>query len=628
VNRTYWMRIAAISITTVGISCCHAGAQAVQEKSESEFIQQAQIIHIPMSAIQRETALPVKGLTESDFSLKIDGQTHPFQLSRPWASTINPKTGQQPDQSNPDRPNLLIILPLAGPFDRKDVLDQAIEDLSKEPDLGWNISILDDAGDQTPYTRNLKTVIADLKRIETENSADIALGDWRLTATLAIASMRDLPGRRVVMTLGDIFHEMVIDRGQLVYQNFEIQDVATAARDAGAVIYSAESSQEIQQLRELSPHYSLIGSGTGSSPWLLLTRDGHVVGWISNSVSDTFQEIRQDGMGAYDLDLHLDLKQMDGQLHVVSITAHQPEMILNAPPYYIAPNLAALRLLAGISPALREALKNPPPVDSSPLELATQLAYFPHPDGKTGTQIATTGFFWNKTIPPPAQLETALQLEQTSSGFIMETTIGRLQWSVAAPVWNSEMVVGPGAYKLRAAAADAAGKIVAATDTPFTVEPATDEAVMISSLILGKTCVFVPAAAGSKTVDYLRAGNCDLRPDPTHNYSPQDVVWTLVRITPVGQLANRPSKDWKGSFVLIDAKGSKLAEEPVRWLTAEDGSFVATTAFPLQNPKLKLANGEYAIAFRLKGPGIEPGYEEDAPFMVYGVLDTSSESKP
>jgi hypothetical protein len=199
------------------------------------------------------------------------------------------------------------------------------------------------------------------------------------------------------------------------------------------------------------------------------------------------------------------------------------------------------------------------------------------------------------------------------------------------PVWTLAMTVTPGAYKLRVAAADETGKISAAADTPFTVDPATNDAVMISSLVLGKTCVFVPEASESATVsesvDYLRAGNCDLSPDPTHNYSPQDVVWTLVRITPVGKLVGHSSNDWKGSFILIDANGSKLAEEPVRWLTGEDGSFIATTAFPLGNPKLKLTDGEYAIAFRLKGPGIEHDYEEDSPFMVYGAGDASAESK-
>ncbi len=622
VNRTFRLRIIGIAMILLGFLGCDAGAQAVQQSVEPEFIQQAQTIHIPITVIQRETVQPVKDLTGSDFSLDIDGQPRPFQLSKPWSSTINSNTGPQ-HPSNQSTPNLLIILPLAVPVDRKDVLDRAIADLSKEPDLRWNISILDDEGNQTPYTRDLKTVIVDLKKIASENPVDMGLSDWRITAILAVASMRDLPGRRVVMTLGDIYHELVVDEGEVVYENFDVQDVATAARNAGAVIYAAESSQEIGQLRRLAPYYSLTGSG----PWLLLTQDGQVAGWISNSVSDTLNKIRQDGMGAYNLDLHLDLKQMDGQLHVVSTTAHRPGVILDAPPYYIAPDLAQLRLLASVSPALRTALKNPPPVASSPLELATQLAYFPHPDGKTGTQIATTGFFWTATTPPPAQLETGFRLEQTSSGFVTNITIGNLQWSAAQPVWKSAMTVDPGAYRLRVAAANASGKIVAATDTPFTVDPSTNEAVMISSVVLGKTCMFAPAAPGPKTVDYLRAGNCDLQPDPTHNFSPQDVVWTLARITPVGQLANRPPKDWKASFVLINAKGSKLAQEQVRWLTSEDGSLIATTAFPLENPKLKLVDGEYAIAFRLKGPGVESDYEEDAPFLVYGTLSGSSEAK-
>ncbi len=564
----------------------------------------------------------MKDLTGSDISLDVDGQPHPFQLSRPWASTINPKTGQPED-----RPNLLIILPLDGPVYRKDALNEAINDLSKQPDLGWNISILDDSGDQTPYTRDLKSVIADLKRIEDENPDNTALADWRTTVALAIASMRNLPGRRVVMSLGDVYHEMVFEQGELVYENFAIDDIATAARNSGAVIYAAESFPEIGNLRRLTPYYSVTGNG----PWLLLSRDGHVVGWISNSVSDTLLEIRNDGMGAYNLDLHLSLKQMDGQLHVVSITPRQPGVLLDAPPYYVAPNLAELRQLADVSPALRNALHHVPAAGSSPLQMATQLAYFPHADRKSGTQIATTGFFWTGSTPPPARLQTALQLEQTSSGFIPNAMTGILHWYSAQPIWNLELNVGPGAYRLRVAAGDEAGKITAATDTPFTVEPTSDEPVLISSLVLGKSCVFAPppaeGTAEPRTVDYLRVGNCELQPDPSHYYSPQDIVWTLVRITPTGKLANRPSKDWKSSFMMVDAKGSRLAEERVQWLPAEDGSFVATAAFPLENPKLKLQNGQYAIVFRLKGPGIEDDYGQDSPFMVYGVSEAPPESK-
>jgi hypothetical protein len=102
------------------------------------------------------------------------------------------------------------------------------------------------------------------------------------------------------------------------------------------------------------------------------------------------------------------------------------------------------------------------------------------------------------------------------------------------------------------------------------------------------------------------------------------VVWTLVRITPVGKLANRPAKDWKGEFDLVDTKGSRLAKEPLQWLEGEDGSFVGTSAFQLGDPKLKLEDGEYAIVLTLKGPGIEQDYSEDAPFLVFGAASPGS----
>jgi hypothetical protein len=600
-----------------------APAASSPAETQSKLVEQAQTVHIPLLAINHDNTLPVKDLKASDLELDIDGKRRQFELSRPWANTIDPATGKPAD-----RPNMLIIVPYDGPQYRKDGIDDAIRDLSAMPNLGWNISILDDGGDQTPYTRDMTKTIAELRRIEHENPADTDLDSWRLTASLAIANMRDLPGRRVVMTLGDIFHEEVYNGLQLVYENFEAHDVAAAARNAGAVIYAAESFQEIGRLRGLFPYYYTLGFG----PWMLLTRDDHFEGWISNLVSDTIHEIQQDGMGAYDLDIHLGLGQMDGQPHSVSVTPSRPKMVLNVPPYYIAPSLRQLQELAKAPPKLRDVLKNPPPAsDTAPLELATQLEYFPHPDGRTGTQYMSTGFFWSGKGAPPKSLDAALQLQQTNTGLMVSTVVGRLDWTTSEPIWNAAFVVAPGAYTLSLGAVDPVGTTSTGEATPFTVVPTDNTNVMISSLVIGKSCVFTPAATGPNAkpaaVDYLRAGNCDLQPDPSHYYSPEDVLWTLVRITPIAKLANRPSKSWKGSFQIVDGKGSKLAEEPVRWLTASDGSFVATTAFQLADPKLKLKNGEYAVVLTLKGPGIDRNYAEDAPFLVYGAEESAPAGK-
>jgi hypothetical protein len=190
----YWLLMVAVIAGALGMSSYPSHAQIVPQGIEPEFIQQAQTVLIPITAINLESATPAQNLTESDFSLNVDGEPRPFQLSRPGAAETK------------DRPNLLIILPLGVPLDRKQVLDRTIADLSQQSQLGWNISILDDAGEQTPYIRDLKTTIAELQTMESNNPGDIALADWRVTAALAIASMRDLPGRRVVMTLGDIFH--------------------------------------------------------------------------------------------------------------------------------------------------------------------------------------------------------------------------------------------------------------------------------------------------------------------------------------------------------------------------------------------------------------------------------------
>ncbi len=597
-----------------------ANAVAAAQAELPEFIQQAQTLRIPINVFGRTTIAAVNGLKASDLVLEVDGKPRSFQLSRPWEQTVNPKTGQPED-----RPNLLIILPFDGPQYRNDAIDDALTSLKSKPNLDWNISILDDGGEQTAYARDMGTAIADLKRIRSENPANTDLESWRRTASLAIASMRVLPGRRVAMSLGDIFHEMVFDGDILMYENYEAHDVAFAARSAGAVIYAADSFHEIGSLRGLFPYYYTLGFG----PWMLLTRDDHLEGWISNFADDTLHEIQQDGMGAYDLDVHLDPKQMDGRAHAVSIASRRRDAIVNAPTFYMAPSLAQLQELSKGSAALRQALQSPSSDAGSPLQLGTQVEYFPHRDGHTGTQIVSAGILWTSATPPPPHVEVAIQMQQIDTGLMMGTIVGRMDWSSPEPVWTISANVDPGAYRLSIAAADPTEKIAVGATRELTVaSPSSGETVRISSLAIGRSCIFSPpspqAANHGSTTNYLQAGKCTIQLEPSHTFSPDDVLWTLVRIRPVGKLAQRPSKNWKGSFVLVDGKGSKLEQVPVAWLTAKDGSFVATAAIQLSDPELKLTNGEYDVWLTLKGPGIERDYAEDAPFLVDGAGDSTN----
>ena len=624
--RQPWTARAALRfgvLTIGGFACAAAFAQAPAQPAApsaatSELIQQAQTVSIPIHAFSLTDAAPIKDLQPSDLTLDVDSKPVNFQLSRPWSGTINPKTGQADDL-----PNMLIVLPAGGPLDRNDVVNEAIAALKAAPIAGWNISILDDSGNQTRYTRQLPLVISEMEKIGAESPQSTSLADWRHTAAVAIASMRDLPGRRVVLSLGDLFHEVVYQGYDQVYNAFEVIDVSTAARAAGVILYSADSSKEIDSLRRFPAPYSLVGTG----PWMLLSDNSLLDGWICGSVADTLQTIRNDGMAAYDMDLHVTLKEMDGLPRTISVTPNRKQMILNAPTFYMAPSLAQLQELSRASAPLRQALKNPPSNPEAPLQLGTQMEYFPHPDGKTGTQVVSTGLFWTGTTPPPSPIELAEQFQETTTGFKLATTVNRMDWYAHEPIWNTAIDVTPGDYRVNVAAADATGKITAGQAKDFSVaDTDPNETVRISSLVIGRACLFVPPEeqsegqpAQSQSVDYLRAGNCTIQLEPSHSYSPQDVLWTLVRITPVGKLANRPAKDWKGDFILVDAKGSSLAKQPVHWVQAEDGSFVGTSAFQLGDPKLKLEDGEYALVLTLRGPGIEENYSEDAPFLVFGA---------
>lgn len=595
--------------------CPLAGAQATSPTATPplpEWIQQAQTVSIPLTAYNRQTLQPVKDIPTAELHLLVEGKPQTFQLA-------------QVSSSAPI--NLLIVQPFGEFQPRRPAVEQAIQALQKQSSAAWNISILDDSGNQTAYTRDIKTVETQLQSMADAPTQQVSPDDWRATATLAIAAMRDLPGRRVVLSLGDIFHTVFTGNDGELYEAYSF-DVAEAARDAGAVVYAAESAGDVDALRRLVPYEKLAGSG----PWLLTVRNGDLAGWICDSVAATLEKIQQDSDGFYELQLHLESSQMDGQLRPISVRAQDSAMLLQAPVSYVAPNLKRLRLLDTVPAVLREDLRLPTSDEpGSPLELATQLAYFPHPDGRTGTQIATTAYFWNAPTPPPAEMATALQLEQTRTGFISDTSVTHLRWTAKPPVWMEDLDVEPGAYTLRVAAADAAGKVHTSLETPFTVSSSDCQPVLASSLVLGKSCTFVPpapeSAAGPAKGDYLRAGNCDLQPDATYYFSPEDVLWTLVRVTPTGKLASRPAKDWKASFALLDSNGNRVVEDSAHLLPASDGSFAATTAFALSNPKLKLANGQYVVAFRLKGPGVDRDMDQLVPITIYNVIPAENAPK-
>lgn len=584
----------------------------------SQLVQQAQTVSVPIHAFSQSNAAPIKDLQTTDLTLDIDGKPASFQLSRPWSRTINPKTGQADD-----RPNMLIILPAGGPLDRNDIVNEAVAALKAAPISGWNISILDDSGNQSAYTRQLPLVISELEKVGTESPDPIDLADWRHTAAVAIASMRNLSGRRVVLSLGDLFHEVVNQGYGQFYNAFRVVDVTTAARAAGVILYLAEASKEVDSLRRFPPPYSVIGTG----PWMLVSDNNFLDGWICGSVTDTLQQIRNDSMAAYNLNIHVTSGQMDGQPHTVSVTPNRKQLILNVPTFYTAPSLTELQELSRMSTPLREALQNPPSNPDAPLQLGTQMEYFPHPDGKTGTQLVSTGLLWTGTTPPPSPIEMAEQFQESTTGLNLATTTSQIDWYAHEPIWNTDIEVGPGDYRMNVAAADTTGKFTAGESKDFSVAPTDpDETVRISSLVLGRSCVFVPPTTEnpgqptqSHSIDYLRAGNCTIQLEPSHSYSPEDVLWMLVRITPVDKLADRPAKDWKGEFNLVDAKGSRLAKEPVQWLNGEDGSFVGTSAFQLGDPKLNLEDGEYTVVLTLKGPGIGDNYSEDAPFLLFGA---------
>lgn len=605
---------------------CVAGVATAQNNSAStpDFLQKAQTVHIPIQVYTQNTT-PATALTAQDFHLTVDGNPTTFQLSRP-AQNI-PETIAQTGAPGADRPNLLILLPFGAPVFRADAIAEAVRYFDTIKSFDWNVSIMDDTGQQSAYTDKLPQIRRDMHEVAKENPdyTGVDMESWRRKACLAMESMRELPGRRVVISLGDIFHEQIYDDYTLMYDNFEAHDVARAARSAGAFIYASESYQELGRIHGLWPYYYVLGFG----PWLLMDEDNHVEGWITNYFSDTIDQIRSEQKAAYVLDMTLTPQQMDGKIHRIFVSATNSKLLLSAPPFYVAPNREELLRLAAAPTYLRDALLHP--AESTTLEIAPRLDFFPSAAGIGGTQVMTLGFLWNSTTPPPTSIHLLTQLVQSNYGIAGGTLLGSLPWSGNEPTWQISASVVPGSYLLRVAASDLSGKIVSSAAYPFTVDPTINEPVLLSSLVVGKSCEFLPPMTTQhkpgdvlQPAELLLAGHCWVKPDPTGYFSPQQVLWTLVRMTPTGKFAGKESSSWKGRFTVRDGKGKVQAEAPVKWLPQAQGRYVATAAFPIAGGKLK--NGEYSLVLELKGPGLGRNYFQESPFSVYGLPDAEEAS--
>lgn len=618
---------------------------AAAQSRDPQVNQQAQTIHIPVSVFQADTT-PSAGLKDSNFRLLVDDKPRSFTLGKP---EVNSSVSAGPGATDASGVlNLLIILPFGNPENRSKVLKEAAQVFSQMPSgtdgtqAVWNVSILDDSGQQNRYTKNLKEIAGDLEQIRHQEPQETDWNAWRLAEWQAIASMKTLPGRRAVLSLGDLFHVELHDSNGFESSEYMIPGIASAARDAGAVIYAADTAGHILRDKRVQAQYRILGSG----PWMLVSPDNVLEGWITKSVAATISQITSDGKASYGLDLHLGPKEMDSSLHKISVqVVNDGAAVLSAPTFYVSPNPQQLALLAKAPALLRNAMSNPPP--DSPLQLAVELSYFPHANGKIGTQVMTTGLYWLKSSRPPPRVAILLQLLQTDLGFSEETSLTERDWISQPLLWSANADLAPGAYLLRVSAAGPAGEAIGATSYPFSVARAGEEPLLISSLVLGGGCIFHPLAhagdqeeressspaAGrdkplpqAQQIDYLQAGQCVLQPNPSAAYSPDDIVWTLVRMTPTGKLTAGSPKDWKSSFTIVNEKGSRKAESSIQWIAQPDHSLVATAAFPLGN--LKLADGQYAVIFSLSGPGVENGgFEENAPFTVEGGADGSKKRR-
>lgn len=593
---------------------------AAAPQAVPQIVQQASTMHIAVNVYDQNTN-PVANLTAGDFQLMVDGKPASFHLSRPWDSTLDAKTGKPVD-----RPNLLILLPYGAPTLRSDAMDEVVRYFDKVDSFDWNVSIMDDTGKQTPYTTDLQQIRKDMHAVAKDNPdySGVDMYSWRRKASLAIENMRDLPGRRVVMSLGDIFHEQIYTNFTLVYDNFEAHDVAGAARSSGAFIYAAESFQEMGRIRGLWPYYYTLGFG----PWLLLDENNQVEGWISNFVTDTIHQIQQDRDASYVLDMPLTPEQMDGGLHRIHVGLSNPKLLLSAPAFYAAPNRADLMKIADSPAYLQNALLHPG-ADST-LVTIPRVDYFPSATESGGDQIISLGFFWNANTPPPNQLYLLAQLVQSNTGLSDGVIRERLLWTGDGPVLRFAARVFPGAYLLTVAASDAGGHVVSSASYPFTVAPRGNDPVLMSSLVVGKACAFVPQTVEKSpqntalSNDLLLAGHCVVGPDPIGYFSPRDVLWTLVRMTPTGKFSDRPPSSWKGRFTLRDEKGKVLEEQPVAWIDQGHGNYVATVGLPLSSDKL--TNGDYAVALELSGPGLGRDYYEDSIISLYGFPQSGNDN--
>ena len=296
--------------------------------------------------------------------------------------------------------------------------------------------------------------------------------------------------------------------------------------------------------------------------------------------------------------------------HTVSVTPDRSTSIVNAPTFYMAPSLTQLQELSLASAPLREALKNPP---SNPNCAAPAR----HPDGILSASGRQN---WNAN----GQHWIVLDGHHAASfsngiGGAISTDHHRIQAGHNAKPHGlvcarAHLEHGhrcrPGRLPSERRGGRSNREIYRRASPRISVSLRPTPMKLSASVRLssaGRACLChrrrLPVCS-KRSLSHRRAS-----PSPLTICGPATAPSSWNRAIPIRRkmwsgrwFALRRSaswpivlhKDWKGDFILVDAKGSRLAKQPVHWLEGEDGSFVGTSAFQLGDPKLKLEDGEYA----------------------------------
>jgi VWFA-related protein len=645
----------AVVVVVAALSASQPGNSSPTEANQTDTIHISVVVRAPGGD-------PVTDLVADDFIVEEAGQRYPveitqhitkhdLQLRGQTSTPASLNTDVTTPNSGPLLPNrnatertkthMLLIIPPMHPGTRSALLKSAIEHMQFAAEYGWDVALFDPSGNFTPFTHDIDSIVAALKKLKTQADKPLYSQGWFISARRHIRELAPLPGRHLVVMASDTEIEE-LDRDSTSVMSARLNpnllrvDAATFepdARTAMAQLYliqasgpgvvipfgGAGSSGTVDDAANPGPEITdqVVSEDMyhGGQRSRLMGAANNTGGRLELDMGDALKDAQKDAAGYYELAFHPDPIMLDGHYHPIKVTVRNKQLRVFVSPYYYAPQaIRTLRATAVIPRDLKQALD----VTNSVRGFGMKPMAWYFPDRSNG--IATVPLAAELSIPKTAsgssQTNTTARFaagifDERLGGYI-GTWNGDLTWSdrdssgkpsaVEHALWQHTVHLPPGSYQLRAAAIQPGTNATVSAAWRFLIHsPNPTGGLAVSSILLARDCLSKEQSSERQDLlDPLAVNNCRLQPLATPAFVEGEQLLALLRIyTGNTRIKDFPDK-WHASVSIFSPQDGKPQSFFFPIERASGPGWTVLAELPLN--QLGLSPGEYQLRIDVTGP--------------------------